>query len=462
MASIRRRRDRKGTRWIVDGRDIPGGSRITVRTKEEAELRRAEMVKQGQQAQPTAADRNITVDGYADRWLAEIAASVDPNTLRSYRENLARYVRPLFGPMKLRELHRGHIRALLAKKRSDGLKPNSVRLLRGVLSVMLGDAVEDHLLQTNPAATAGRRRRTRPDTVRPIDRQASIKTMDYAQLATFLACVDTRCAQRERVLLLCLADTGLRPGEACGVQWADFDAVARTLHVRRAVTNDGRVKGPKTGAGRTVDLSARLTAALTVFQAALEAEALVAGRDHVAPWVFAIPARSARPQGGGTHGAPGTPSRPYHVGRLFDRLIRAAHLPHFRLYDLRHTFASHLIASGATVDYVSTMLGHASMAMTLTVYAHHFPKGDRQFIDRMAQVRAATPPAPTPVADDATVPLTLEALTDLNAGSWPRYGTAPVQPAESVEMGALGGISAGYHRARRAIARRPASSPPSR
>src|SRR5258708_26026131 len=108
MASIRRRRDRKGTRWIADGRDIPGGSRITVRTKEEAELRRAEMVKQGQQAQPTAADRNVTVDGYADRWLAEIAASVDPNTLRSYRENLARYVRPLFGPLKLRDLHPRH------------------------------------------------------------------------------------------------------------------------------------------------------------------------------------------------------------------------------------------------------------------------------------------------------------------------------------------------------------------
>lgn len=148
----------------------------------------------------------------------------------------------------------------------------------------------------------------------------------------------------------------------------------------------------------TVDLSPRLTAALAAFQASLEADALVAGRDHIAPW------RNLRPQGGGTQAAPGTPIRPYQVGRLFDRLIRAAGLPHLWLYNLRHTFASHLIASGATVDYVSTMLGYASMAMTLTVYAHHFPKGDRRFVERMAQVRAATTPTPTRTADDTANP----------------------------------------------------------
>jgi hypothetical protein len=211
----------------------------------------------------------------------------------------------------------------------------------------------------------------------------------------------------------------------------------------------------------TVDLSPRLTAALAAFQASLEADALVKGRDHIAPWIFAH-TRNLRPQGGGTQAAPGTSIRPYQVGRIFDRLIRAAGLPQFRLYDLRHTFASHLIASGATVDYVSTMLGHASMAMTLTVYAHHFPNGDRQFVERMAQVRVATTPTPTRTADDTAIPLTLATLADLNARAWPRYGTGPEQHAESVEIGAPGGISAGYHTASRAIARRHASSPSSR
>jgi hypothetical protein len=112
MASIRRRKDRKGTRWIVDCRDIPGGRRLTFKTREEAELARADLIKASQQAQPAAKDRDITLDAYADRWLEQIRASVETNTFGSYRQNLSKHVRPTFGPMKLRDLHRGHIKAL--------------------------------------------------------------------------------------------------------------------------------------------------------------------------------------------------------------------------------------------------------------------------------------------------------------------------------------------------------------
>jgi len=61
-------------------------------------------------------------------------------------------------------------------------------------------------------------------------------------------------------------------------------------------------------------------------------------------------------------------------------------------------------------------------------------------LERMAQIRAAVTPTPTSAADDAAIPLTLETLVDLNTRSWPRYSTAPAQPAESVEIGAPGGI----------------------
>jgi integrase len=64
------------------------------------------------------------------------------------------------------------------------------------------------------------------------------------------------------------------------------------------------------------------------------------------------------------------------VARVFLRVLRAAHLPHFRLYDLRHTYASHLIAAGGQIDYVAKQLGHSKLTTTLLYYAHWFPKGD--------------------------------------------------------------------------------------
>jgi len=58
--------------------------------------------------------------------------------------------------------------------------------------------------------------------------------------------------------------------------------------------------------------------------------------------------------------------------RVFDRAKKELALPGLRVHDLRHTAASLAIASGANVKAVQSMLGHASAAMTLDVYAGLF------------------------------------------------------------------------------------------
>ena len=57
--------------------------------------------------------------------------------------------------------------------------------------------------------------------------------------------------------------------------------------------------------------------------------------------------------------------------------LDAADLHHVRWHDLRHTFASLLIAEGANVVYASRQLGHASPDITLRVYAHLFDHAEQ-------------------------------------------------------------------------------------
>jgi integrase len=57
--------------------------------------------------------------------------------------------------------------------------------------------------------------------------------------------------------------------------------------------------------------------------------------------------------------------------------MKAAGLPHVTLHTLRHTHASQLITSGMDILTVSRRLGHASPAITLTVYGHLLSPEDR-------------------------------------------------------------------------------------
>jgi len=220
---------------------------VTCETRAQADAELAEKIKESSQAAPPIADRTITVTTYGEQWLTALVGQVRPRTLAGYRDIFERYIEPRIGPLKLLKLHRGTVKDLLARLRTDGYSKDTVRLARATLSVMLGDAVEDHLLPLNPVLQLARGgRRTQAGVISKGDRQKKVTPMTYEQLATFLATATARVEKREATMFLALADAGLRPGEALALKWIDFDPSARTLAVERAVSA-GEVGPTKTG-----------------------------------------------------------------------------------------------------------------------------------------------------------------------------------------------------------------------
>ena len=63
--------------------------------------------------------------------------------------------------------------------------------------------------------------------------------------------------------------------------------------------------------------------------------------------------------------------------RAFKPLLKRAGLPEIRFHDLRHTFATLLLACGVHPTYVQRALGHASVKMTLDRYSHWMPSMGR-------------------------------------------------------------------------------------
>ena len=92
--------------------------------------------------------------------------------------------------------------------------------------------------------------------------------------------------------------------------------------------------------------------------------------------------RSRRP----LHHADGPPVRPGQPGEGFKRTLKAAtpdgqDPPRHSLYDLRHTYATTLLAKRAPISYVAAQMGHANAVTTLRYYAHWLPRTGGRYVE---------------------------------------------------------------------------------
>jgi integrase len=394
VATKWKRAKRKG--WIADYRDASGvRHRLTAKTREAADALLADRIADSRDNSPAVVDPDLSLATYAARWFAhlEAAASIKPRTIQSYLYLYSTHIAPKLGAMRLRDLHRVHLKDLLAAKHESGLAKNTVRLIRATLSTMLAEAMDDGLLKSNPAALPSRRRGHKGNGAMSASEHAkAIRPFSEAELARILSVPFTPdCG----AIFLLLARTGMRPGEALALKWSDLDFSNRKILVERAISA-GQLGTTKTDSIRTVDMSHELATSLAALYKLREAETLRRGWSDVPEWVFIN--REAKPL---------DDSR---VRKQFARAMKQVGVSGHRLYDLRHTFATMLLAKGAPITYVSAQLGHAKPTTTLQHYAHWLPQDTAGFVDRL-DTSSSAPTGPT-------------------GSTWHQFGTNPAADAD--------------------------------
>jgi integrase len=231
---------------------------------------------------------------------------------------------------------------------SDGLRPGSVRQTHRVLSLILDAAVEDGRLGRNPARGV-----KLPKPVRQEPRFLS------AEQVSALA----EAAGPNGLMILTLAFTGLRFGELAALKVRRFDAERKRLNVVESVPEVGSElvwTTPKTHQTRSVPVPGQLAAALEGRCRGKQPDDLI----FTSPLGKTLRLTNWRKV-------------------VFDPACQAAGIEGLRPHDLRHTAASLAIRSGANVKVVQQMLGHASAAMTLDVYAGLFGDDLDSVADRL-------------------------------------------------------------------------------
>ncbi|WP_051024672.1 tyrosine-type recombinase/integrase [Nocardia aobensis] len=179
-----------------------------------------------------------------------------------------------------------------------------------------------------------------------------------------------QCSNRQTgCMMLLTAQTGLRPSEVAGLRVCDIDFLGRKVYVVQQANHfrgkapTARLKTPRSK--RSVPLPAEAHRELSSFLATVER-----GRNDLLFYT-----RVGRPWS-----ADG-------MGLRFREIAVKAGVPKgFTWHDLRHFYASALIAKGASVKTVQMRLGHASANVTLQVYTHLWPDHDSHTVSAIDDI----------------------------------------------------------------------------
>jgi integrase len=301
-----------------------------------------------------------TVSEFLARWLKTTAKSrVSERTLDGY-ESILSNAKPDLGSIRLSALRAADIQACYAK-----LTASNAKHLHAPLRSALNQAVRENLIHANPALSVTLPRHRAKEMI-AFSRDEAARLMAVERFTRKERDKEVVAENRYRVMFAFMLTTGVRPSEAFALRWCDLDLEKATASITRTLQwHKGKGKGfyfdePKTkGSRRSVPLPASLVRQLREHRAKQAAELLAIGiRTDL---VFS-----------NSEGMPLL--RRNVIKRHYKPALLAAGLPtDARLYDLRHTCATLLLAVGVHPKVVSERLGHADVTLTLNVYSHVLP-----------------------------------------------------------------------------------------
>lgn len=333
MASIKRRTDGKWRARYRDGAGKEHARHFERKTDAQRWLDEvtASLVA-GTHVDPKTA--RTTVGDWCAVWLQGYATR-RASTVRQAETHIARIV-VHFGAMPLAAVRPSHVKSWTVALQAEGLAPSYVYALHARLAQVFADAVHDGIVARSPCS-----RRTSP----PMGRQRP-----YVATTAQVWALHEATDERLRPAVLLAGFAGLRLSEVCGLRVEDVDFMRGVVHP--TVQYPAEPLKSETSR-RAVPIPRELALELSAHQQGCPGSWILTdllGR-QISPWTVEREFRSARAR------VPGLPEG-------------------FRFHDLRHFYASALIASGADVKVVQARLRHASAKTTLDTYAHLWPDAD--------------------------------------------------------------------------------------
>ncbi|MEE1137551.1 MAG: tyrosine-type recombinase/integrase [Acutalibacteraceae bacterium] len=236
-----------------------------------------------------------------------------------------------------------------------------------LISSIMSTAVQWQIISSNPC------QRVKP----PKAERKEAVYLDETQAFELLRCLENEPITY-RALFTLILYSGMRRGEACGLEWSDIDLDngivdinKSSLYLPEKGIYDDDTKN--TTSRRVIRIPAPAVDELKSLKLFQMQERLKLGEQwHNTNKVFTA--------------WNGKPIHPDTVSGWFKKFVERHNLPPIHVHSLRHTNATLLIFNGADLKTVSHRLGHADITTTGNIYTHAIKTADERATDILTDI----------------------------------------------------------------------------
>ena len=310
--------------------------------------------------------KEMTVGEWLDIWLKDYLADVKQGTSIHYESVVRIHLKPALGDIPLSKLRAPKIQEFYNRLRTENRSPKYIKNIHGILHRALDMAVRVEYLERNPSSACILPRVVEKQ-VKPLDAPEQKQLFEALKGNPFEA------------LFLTAVFTGMRVGEIIGLTWDCVDFEHNEIHIEKQLVQT-RVKGQDYIFGTLKNGKARVIAPAPFIMQVLKKHKIAQAEQRLQMGDLWNPGKF--PNLVFTHKDGSHYSQPT-IWKEFQKILKSAGLEHYRVHDLRHTFAVNSIRAGDDIKTLQENMGHYSAAFTLDRYGHVTETMRRESASRM-------------------------------------------------------------------------------
>lgn len=335
---------RKDGRW--EGRSLKGkrsdGSRkyqyFFGRTREEVENQMLEMLSSKEITECCSK----TLSEIFKEWYKSIVHKIKESTAANYLMKMRKHILPKFGEISVDTIISDDVYEFIEQKQADGLSNRYILDIVVLLKTIFKYAVRTYHI-SNPM-----------DNVILLHKKPTdVKMLDENEEKVLEQYIAENPNKTSMGIALSMS-TGIRIGELCALKWEDVDLKKRILTVSKTIQRvqitDGDTKTkliitePKSeSSNRKIPIPDCVMGLLRKFKGK-SSEYILTGKEK--------------------------PIEPRTMQYRFSKILKNVNLPSIHFHALRHMFASDCVKAGVDMKYLSEILGHSKVEITMNRYVH--------------------------------------------------------------------------------------------